>query len=61
MNDKRFLLEFIKNLSERDYAKAESSLQSAINEKVKARIKKNLKQPKAKQTDSNAGALYGNE
>ena len=46
MNDKRFLLEFIKNLSERDYAKAESSLQSAINEKVKARIKKNLKKSK---------------
>lgn len=47
MNDKRFLLEFIKNLSERDYAKAGSSLQSAINEKIKARIKNNLKKPKA--------------
>lgn len=58
MNDKRFLLEFIKNLSERDYAKAESSLQSAINEKIKARIKKNLKKPKQ---SANAGALYGSE
>jgi hypothetical protein len=47
MNDKRFLLEFIKNLSERDYAKADSSLQSAINEKIKARIKNNLKKPNA--------------
>lgn len=58
MNDKRFLLEFIKNLSERDYAKAEVSLQSAINEKVKARIKKNLKKPSSKQSNSNAGALW---
>ena len=46
MNDKRFLLEFIKNLSERDYAKAESSLQSAISEKIKTRIKKNMKKSK---------------
>ena len=61
MNDKKFLLEFIKNLSERDYAKAESSLQSAISEKIKTRIKKNMKKSTAKQSDSNAGAIYGNE
>ena len=43
MKDRKFLVEFIRNLSERDYSKAHNSLQMAINEKVKNRIKKNLK------------------
>ena len=42
MRDKKFLLEFIKNLSVRNYAKAESALNDAISEKVKMRIKKNI-------------------
>jgi len=52
MRDKRFLLEFIKNLSERDYSKAEGALQMAVNEKIKSRIKKSLKTK-----GTNAGCL----
>lgn len=50
MKDKKYLLEFIKNLSERNYSKAEGSLQLAINEKLKNRIRTNLKK---KDSDTN--------
>jgi len=46
--DKQFIIEFIKNLSVKNYNDAEKALQFAINEKVKNRIKSSMKAMKAK-------------
>lgn len=46
--DKQFIVEFIKNLSVKNYNDAEKALQMAVNEKVKARIKNSMKAMKAK-------------
>jgi hypothetical protein len=42
--DKRYILEFVKNLSTKNYSSAEKALKMAVNEKIKDRIKSNLKQ-----------------
>lgn len=38
MNEKQNLIQFIKNVSSKDYAKANSHLSAVVNEKLKARI-----------------------
>lgn len=38
------VLKFIKNVCEKDYDAAKSNLRAAINEKVKARIRKAMKE-----------------
>lgn len=38
MNEKQNLIQFIKNVSDKDYAKANSYLSAVVNEKLKARI-----------------------
>ena len=40
--DKQYILEFVKNLSIKNYSGAEKALQQAVNEKVKARIRSSL-------------------
>lgn len=41
--DKQYILEFVKNLSTKNYSNAEKALRLAIDEKMKARIRSSLK------------------
>ena len=41
--DKRYILEFVKNLSTKNYSGAEKALKLAVDEKIKDRIRVNLK------------------
>ena len=41
--DKRYILEFVKNLSTKNYADAEKALKLAVDEKIKDRIRSSLK------------------
>lgn len=50
-NDKKYILEFVKNLSVKNYNNAEKALHLAVEEKIKKRIKSSMKAEKSKKTE----------